>query len=714
MRLFFLTISLFLYFISTQRLVAQSQNDFEIILSQAFNDFQSSPSTQELDEKAQDWKRQLNQDGSWSDIDYKDTSPTGWQPKKHLDRVSLLSKAYTRKGSKHFHENDYYEGILSALRYWTEVKPAPRSTNWWWLSISVPQELGEILTSMRFAENGLPPALEKNLLEWMNQTVSTDKSPGKDGSNLTDIVQHRVIQAALIQDEELLKKSVSLVSKSIKISKSDGIKQDLSFHAHGPELYTHGYGREFLSGIRNLQIYLRGTQYSFTEEQMNLISEFTRRSFLKVTRGRYVDYSVLGRGIARSNATRVSPGIIRQIKAIDKPEYRTEYDAALARLEGKEAPSFSIQAENLQFWKSDYMVHHRPHFMASVNIASKRTIRTESGNKENLRGQFLTEGAMFLAADGDEYFNVFPFWHWYMIPGTTTPANKNLRKRTNWVAERGNADFVGGVSDGQDGISVYHMNAYRTEAKKAWFFFDDIIICLGSQISADRPEPIYTTVNQSLLKGPIWIKEAEDFQEYTPFTDSPSEISLVYHDQFAYFFPDGQKVQLTAEKRESSWSEINGNSSNKKIEKEIFSLWIDHGLNPKGSSYAYYILPGIEKNEVLSKFERTEIEVLKNSPQLQVLMDPSLQLTGMVFYEKGDFEWDSKTISLDQAGLVLLREIDSDLYEISYSDPTQLLKGKINLLLKIRGQSHSLSFDLPTGEFAGSSVCQTLSINSVL
>ena len=459
----------------------------------------------------------------------------------------------------------------------------------------MPKEIGNILTLLRLSGKDISEPLEASLLEWMTKTVSTDKSPGKDGSNLTDIAQHRIIRAALTKNEKLLSESVALTSKSIRFSEKDGIQIDNSFHAHGPELYIHGYGREYLSGIRNIQYFVQGTPYSYTSEQMKLIANFVTEGYLQVLRGRYVDYSVIGRGIARNNATRTNAGLVKQIQRILPKEDALKLNSAIKRLDRKENASFDIQAKNIHYWRSDYMVHHRPSFMASVNIASNRTIRTESGNGENLNGQFLTEGAMNIAVDGDEYFNIFPIWKWYMIPGTTTPANQKLRKRTNWVAEPGNVDFVGGVSDGINGVATYAMDAYRTQANKAWFFFDNRIICLGSSISADRPEPIFTTVNQSWLKGKVWKITQNNLSEIPEGNyDLESENQWIVHDAIAYYFPSDQNLKLSTKKQAGSWSEINSGSTSKKIEKNVFTLWIDHELNPKNSEYQYLIFPGVD------------------------------------------------------------------------------------------------------------------------
>lgn len=688
---------------------SQNGDEYDLILERVFEEYQSSPNTATLNKEAKEWSESIKENGSWEDINYKDQSGTGWKPDRHIKRIGTLTKAYTRKESELFGSEKVYNQIISAAEYWINLNPSPNSSNWWWISISVPQEIGKLLSAMRFGTKKLPQELENNLIKWMNMTVSTSKSPGKDGSNLTDIAQHRIMQAALTKNENLLSESVKMTSESIKFSEKDGIQRDYSFHAHGPELYMHGYGMEYLSGIRNIEVYVKGTRFSYIPEQMELISDFVKKGYLQVIRGKYIDYSVIGRGISRNNATRTNSNLVKQLRDVVPDESTKTYGDAIKRIQEDESTSFGVEPSHTHYWRSDYTVHHRPEFMVSVNIASNRTIRTESGNGENLNGQFLTEGAMYIAVDGNEYFNIFPVWKWYMIPGTTTPANQKLKKRTNWVAENGNVDFVGGVSDGINGVTTYQMDAYKTKAKKAWFFFDDKVICLGAGISADRPEPIYTTINQSLKKGEVWTGENTSLKEFTEKeAHFDKDLKWVWHDAIAYYFPSSQNIRLSAQTQSGSWKAINSNSSDKKIEMNVFNLWIDHQLNPSNSQYSYILLPGIESPDGISSASVSSIEIVENSSDIQAVWDNSNKLLGVVFYKKGKLEWNGNTISMDQPGVVLACQTDDGEWTINYADPTQKLSGNVKGEFKFNSSSKNLNFKLPTGNLAGSTISENV------
>ncbi|WP_158530542.1 polysaccharide lyase 8 family protein [Algoriphagus yeomjeoni] len=702
---------LFLFFLlaHVQSLQAQQDSDFEIVQQNIFTQYQQATSAADLNNLANKVQKEIQADGSWKDINYADNSLSSWEPDVHIKRIGLMAKAYSRKDNKFYLSASTHQRILNAIRYWVELKPEPTSKNWWWLSISVPKEIGQLLIAMRTVEPGVPEDLEKKLISWMSKTASITKSPGRDGSNLTDIAQHMIMEAALTKDAALIKRAVDATAATIKISPGDGIQRDMSFHAHGPENYMHGYGREYLSGIRNVATYIQGTRFSFTPDQIALISDFTRNGFLQVIRGRYVDFSVIGRGIARNNATRVNVGIVKQIREIDINRHQEEYDQAIARIEGKADPSEGISPKHIYYWRSDYTVHHRPEFMVGLNIASSRSVRTESGNGENLTGHFLTEGATFIAVEGNEYHNIFPNWEWNKIPGTTTPEVSPLKKRRNWVANRGNSDFVGGVSDGLNGISVYQMSDYNTKANKSWFFFDDKVICLGSGISANRQESITTTLNQSWLKGPVLLSQNGDFEEFkSEKADKLKNIKWIYHDQVGYYFPENQSVMLFADNQPGAWSEINSNSSSKIIEKDVFKLWIDHGKNPKEASYAYILLPGVENAQELTNKNISSVVILQNSPEVQAVQDKKNGLLGVVFYKKGKFYWENNRLETSQPVLVQLENTEGKTWKVTLSEPTQKLTGALEIKLQLEGIEKIITFELPEGDMAGSSVSQSI------
>ena len=108
---------------------------------------------------------------------------------------------------------------------------------------------------------------------------------------------------------------------------------------------------------------------------------------------------------------------------------------------------------------------------------------------EVITGYYLGDGATYLYQSGKEYKNIFPYWNWKKIPGTTTLQDDEPLPELTASGYRIPSDFVGGVSDGSDGIAVLDYNRLGVDAKKSWFIFNDQIVCLGAGVHSSQGLP---------------------------------------------------------------------------------------------------------------------------------------------------------------------------------------------------------------------------------
>ena len=78
-------------------------------------------------------------------------------------------------------------------------------------------------------------------------------------------------------------------------------------------------------------------------------------------------------------------------------------------------------AGHQHYYDSDYTVHRRPGWFASIKMFSARTKSGERTNDENILGSRQSDGRFYLVLDGDEYFgsNVWPAFDWTRLPGIT-------------------------------------------------------------------------------------------------------------------------------------------------------------------------------------------------------------------------------------------------------------------------------------------------------
>jgi chondroitin AC lyase len=309
---------------------------------------------------------------------------------------------------------------------------------------------------------------------------------------------------------------------------------------------------------------------------------------------------------------------------------------------------------------------------------------------------------------GREYHDIFPVWDWQKIPGTTVQLTPELEGKVNF---KGTRSFAGGVSDGRYGCAAFDMERNGLLARKAWFFFDDEIVCLGAGIRCETGNPVVTTLNQCFLNGEVTVSRGGSVQKITPGSRVLDRVSWVYHDSIAYVFPEPQQVYLANESRSGSWWEINHILSKDPVTHDVFTLWLDHGKSPEKTGYSYIIVPAVNRASVGSYSKTSPVEITANEPNIQAVSHRIRGITGIAFYTPGKLTTGSGlTVEVDQSCLLLIRE-EGRRREISASNPEN--KG-LRLTVRIGNVSEktdkTVLFDLPDGEYAGMSVTRMVTM----
>lgn len=504
--LLLLTISLLFLVPATK---AADDKPFDRIISNIIRQELKGINSNSVSAKARSYLRARQGDGSFPDIDYASRSQTNWAPITHLDRTKVMVLAYVDPAGPLYGDKALYAAIVDALDYWHAADPV--STNWYMWEIAWPQRMGVILSLMRAGEKQVPAEVETKILAQMRAISKGPAQPGSQGSgaNKMDIALQWIYRAALQRDKEALDFAVEQFYRPMTFNIHEGLQSDYSYLQHGPQLYIGGYGASVLTAMLKVAFYVVGTEYT-GGKSIDLISRFVRRAYMPAVRGRYMLYGAIGRGFARKG------GIDRAGFAYDlakmqelDPAFADTYQKGIERMRGREGAGYGLEPYHCHFWRGDYTLHQRPDYTLDVRMASTRTMRCENGNGENLRGYFITEGGTAIVRRGDEYHDIFPVWDWSRLPGTTTPALAEVPRPAAW-GQMGQSPFAGGVSDSLYGVTAYQMtdttNNVHTSAKKAWFFFDNEVVCLGADIRSENAAGIGTTINQCLLNGPVHIQ----------------------------------------------------------------------------------------------------------------------------------------------------------------------------------------------------------------
>ncbi|QJB39127.1 DNRLRE domain-containing protein [Chitinophaga oryzae] len=682
---------------------AAAQTEYTTIMDRVREELLAQASnTTTLDNNVTATLSTLQASGSWPDVNYAYSSTT-YTADVHINRVKAFAQAYTKPASTHYHSTALFTAIVNSLTYWNTTDP--KSWNWYHNDISNPQRIGEILILLETAPQSLG-SLRSALLTQMSRG-----NPSKQaGANKLDEAIHFMYRSCLTANDSLMQYSVNEAFYPLVLTSAEGIQHDLSYQQHGPQLYIYGYGTVFVEGETKVAYYLRGTSYALSGSRLALFSSFVRNSFLKAMRAKYIDFGTNGRSISRENNLQVGvTSLLQKLKVLDTA-YAGEYDDNIARLNGSQPPGYHLPALHNHFWRSDYSQHHRSGYLFGLHLTSTRTAKQENGNGENLKGYYLSDGSTHIAASGNDYFNIPPVWDWSRIPGTTVPYITTIPVRAPWGVNFGTTAFAGGVSDSLYGVSALQFSDYSTQARKAWFFFDKEVVCLGAGISSTATQPVNTTVNQCLLNGAVSAKI--DGAVNTVANGSYSynnNLKWITHNGISYYFPAGGQLQLSMQSQSGTWRSINNGGSTTVQNMNVFQLWFNHGNAPANGTYVYYVLPGQDMNT----YDTTAVRIEQNTADVQAVYHAGLNIRQLVFYQAGTFHKDSVTITVDRACTLMLHGIGTGQVKVSVADPAQS-SAPVNIYLTLPGipQMRHLAASLPSGPYAGSTATYQVNNNT--
>ncbi|RYZ54442.1 MAG: chondroitin lyase [Sphingobacteriales bacterium] len=681
--------------------------DLELIRSRIISDL-LKPAVNDADIKQ--LIKNIKQDGSWPGINYNDVSRTGFEHRIHLENMVLLSRAVRKKGSPFYQDAVARKSLSAAFDFW--LKHDFRCENWWWNEMGTPQHMINIMLMM---DTDLTALQRTEGLKIANR-ANLEAFGARPGGDLLPIAGMLGKQALFSRDTAVLARVIRVMAGEIKVTTGRGIKPDLSFHHRTDNVIsTLTYGSSFASSFAYWSVVIAGTRFKLPEEAIKLLIDYYLDGICRsMVYGIYPDPGAQNRDMTRKNALKR--------EGTDLPEnlmrasgYRSEELKTIISLrQEKSKPS---AANSRFFWHSSYLVHQRPAYFVSVRMHSSRANNMEQPhNEEGLKMHHFGDGSNFLSRRGTEFSNIFPVWDWQKIPGTTVLQKADLPPFSE-VAKKGLSDFSGGISDGRYGVAAIDLISVHDplKAKKAWFFFDREYVCLGSDINAGSGLPVYTTINQTLLHGKVTAGFASSAngpgkavkqEELTRGEHHLRALQWILHDSVGYLFFTPQQAELTNRMATGNWRMIShqATATTEPVNKDVFSLWINHGSDPAGGAYAYLVVPNVSAANLNGYISKSGISVIANTPELQAVYSKPLQLVQAVFYKAGECRTKDVTITADQPCIVMINKAG----KITAADPTQKLQ---RLTLRVQqgsGPVRSVGIDLPQGGMAGSSAFQEL------
>ncbi|MBR2467223.1 MAG: hypothetical protein IKB38_09900 [Clostridia bacterium] len=367
----------------------------------------------------------------------------------------------------------------------------------------------------------------------------------------------------------------------------------------------------------------------------------------------------------------------------------------------------SVSEENdkemgYSWFTADRFAQHRNDYAFMLAMPSERHMSYESINSAHKRGWYTGDGALYLYTNADSESFEFPAFLsndniCHRIPGVTA----DLRARTVWSyrkgwrpdrAYSGSMDFDekygmgafdyeayhyegheadGTVDDGYGGGYTYYEN--DLVAKKSYFFFDKECVCLGAGISSTMNSPVRTTVEHRRLveggKNISLMGEKMPDENFEKRFEGAAFVNL--EGVGGFVFPEGENVLLRSYKydpREGAVTDEYTANLNLKVQ-QFFELGIEHGENPKGATYAYFILPLADENSTRVYASCPETEIISNTAELQAVRKKSLGITAAALFKAGEIG----PVCASVPCLIMYKETDEGL-EVSVCDPTQKLE----------------------------------------
>ncbi|MDT7835867.1 polysaccharide lyase family 8 super-sandwich domain-containing protein [Aquabacterium sp. OR-4] len=613
-------------------------------------------------------------DGSWKDVDYADQAVGNWRPMAHLERLRRMARALAEPVPP---QGEMATALERGLDFWLGRKP--RSENWWHNTIGQQRELVRILL---LSPDALPPALMKRLLA---ELVDPSMVPAEQatGQNRVWYASQQIVRGAVAQQADDVAAGSRGVASTLRITLDEGIQPDHSFHQHGPQLYSGGYGLALLVDVVQVAAWLHELPWALPTDALNVLSDYALQGMAPLARGNWFDWSARGREFTRVEhrplPAQLAAALTRLAPLV--PQHRAAVDRTAQALQRGAPAATGTRA----FWRSDFLVHHTPQAYFSLKLSSARTVGTESGNGENLQGFWLPFGVTYLLKRGDEYDGMPPVWDWSALPGLTAPDVVPQFKGY----QRHDARFVGVLAVGDAAVAVMDVDKAGLRAQLAWFFMGDLMVAMGTNIRCNLPQPVWTTLNQCRLRGPV---HTDQGALASPAVPLPERTRWLWHAGLTYLFDEGAAPQLARTQRTGERSAINTMAVAGVSSAEVMLLRLAHGSRPQGSAYRYGVWAGADNPAQAARAPR--VEQISDDLGLQAIRDPGgnrhmAVLRGAGRLDLGRGDW------LDVSGACLLHcRAEGRSLAVTVADPTRSSAPLALTLRRANGKTSSASANI--------------------
>ena len=631
---------------------------------------------------AQRYADALSGEGSWADVDYRGPAEgAGWPALAHLERVLALARARTARPG----ELDL--ALVGALDHWlARDLAAPDAQHH---QIAAPRLLG---SAALLCEDLLSPGARGKAAEILGRARWSHWQAGAwvdwRGAAVAAVAFNVLLRGCLEGVPAWCQEAFGRMWTALRLASEgeDGIQADLSFRQDGARSPVDRHGLAFAEDCARFLVLAHGTTWQAPAPCLGLFAAFLLDGPQWLIRRRFLDGGAPGEDDAGLVGS--LDGIaaaVEELAALGVMPRRAETAAFARRLRATAEPALS---GHRHFWRAGLTVHQRPAFYASVRTGTRQHV----------------DGLTCLLRRGDEYRGGPAAWDRRRLPGTT--ALQVAAVPGTDAPDDGRRGPAGAVTDGEHGVALVELSGGGVAGRKAWFLLDGTVVCLGSGITCDDAGgPVFTSINQCLAQGPA-TAHGKGGETHVLTPGKSYDLSAAHrleHDGIAYHFSETMAVRARIAPQGAV--SRGGGPAGAAAPTDVFSLWIDHGTQPRHDSYAYTVLPvsepegrrGIEP-------EAPRIKILANTTATQAVWHQELRLVGIAFWEPGVLVLPGGgRVAVNRPCILLGQDRRPDGMRLSIANPSHEAAS-----VHVEFANRCLCFNLPAGPRAGQSVTRVL------
>ncbi|MEG1586602.1 MAG: chondroitinase family polysaccharide lyase [Bacteroidales bacterium] len=342
-------------------------------------------------------------------------------------------------------------------------------------------------------------------------------------------------------------------------------------------------------------------------------------------------------------------------------------------------------------WSVNYSclnIHRRDNWSATVMGHSRYLWASEIYLGCNHYGRYLNHGQLQILSQGDpitNFSNGFrqEGWDWNHFPGTTAAVFpiadlkadvRNLDDKSGYEEMLLSDEAYAGSLSQENKNGVFAMKLHEHDkyngtlkANKSYFFFDNRIICLGSDIENNTPgHTAQTTLFQEYLPEEKTVIEVNGkvIQDF-PFTKQLSgKFNYLADTRNNHYFVRHGEI-LVSKKLQHSLHE----ETDKPTQNNFALATINHGDQIKNGAYEYMILVDGKPNEVKKAIKKLPYQVLQKDKQAHIVNDRTTATTAYALFEAGKPAYGKQIAEVNIPALIMVKQEGKNQIRLSACDP---------------------------------------------